>query len=54
MLNILMIQEAIASTEIEIGPFTDTQRLAMLFYISSNGDLTMKEATKLAEKAINV
>ncbi len=44
MLNYLMAQEAIASTEIETGPFDKDKRTAMLIYMMGNGDISMKEA----------
>lgn len=53
MINFLMAQEAIASTEIEIGPFTEVERMAMLIVMTSNGLWDMKAATALAEKIIN-
>lgn len=53
MINFLMAQEAIASTEIELGPFTEVERLAMLISMTSNGLWNMKAATALAEKIIN-
>lgn len=49
MLNYLMAQEAIASTEIEIGPFEEDKRRAMLIYMMSNGDITMDEAVQMVQ-----
>lgn len=49
MLSLLMAQEAIASTEIEIGPFEEDKRRAMLIYMMGNGDITMEEAVVMVE-----
>jgi hypothetical protein len=44
-----MAQEAIASTEIEIGPFDKDKRTAMLIYMMGNGDISMKEALVMVD-----
>jgi hypothetical protein len=47
-----MAQEAVASTEIELGPFDEVKRIAMTLFISSGGDLSLSEATAFANAVI--
>jgi hypothetical protein len=45
----LMAQEAIASTEIELGPFDKDEKEAMFIHLISNGEITLKDARIIVE-----
>lgn len=49
MLSFMMAKEAIASTEIELGPFDGDKRRAMLIYMMSNGDISLEESANIVQ-----
>lgn len=49
MINYFMAQEAIASTEIEIGPFEKDEKEAMFIHLISNGEVSLEEARVIVE-----
>ena len=51
-MNYFMAQEAISSTEIENGPFSRTERLAMFIYLTASEYISMETATEIAKQTI--
>ena len=57
MINTITALEAIASAEIENGPYTKLERMAILIYMmgrnAGDAGITMEQARKVAEGIVN-